>query len=131
MQTLYCYVDGSDNQTIEPLLVEAFGALVAEWTPYCAVLVNLQHERTPDLAPDGLSDWFIGLNIPVRHVGRSQVNQLLLFARDLATVTNRDFVVGITLACGMSEDLVFLDASASEADDVFIHERLEALLHGA
>lgn len=131
MHTLYCYVDGSDNQAIEPVLVDAFRALVSDWAQYCAVFVNHQHERKPDLAPDDLNDWFIGLNLPLPCVSQSQIEQLVLFAKALAGATGRDFVVGISLPSGLCEDLVFLDANADETEGLRLYTRLEAVLHGA
>ncbi|MCD7039542.1 hypothetical protein LRQ11_21120 [Pseudomonas sp. MAFF 311095] len=131
MHTLYCYVDGSDNQTVEPVLVDAFRALVSDWAQYRAVLVNHQHERTPDMAPDDLSDWFIGLNLPLLHVSRSLIDQLVLFTKALAGVTACDFVVGISSPSGGSEDLVFLNANADASEGSRLYTKLEATLHGA
>lgn len=131
MQTLYCYVDGSDNETIESVLVDAFRTLISDWAPFSAVLVNHLQERAPGMAPDDLSDWFIGLNLPLRHVGRAQITQLVLFTKAVARATGRDFVVGISSASGLSEDLVFLDANADETDAVRLSTMLETASHGA
>ncbi|MCU1775871.1 hypothetical protein NTD89_02445 [Pseudomonas sp. 14P_5.3_Bac1] len=131
MQTLYCYVDGADNETIEPVLVDAFRTLTLDWAPFSAVLVNQVHERAPGMASDDLSDWFIGLNLPLHHAGRAQITQLVLFIKALAGVTRRDFVVGISSALGLSEDLIFLDANADESDAVRLCAKLQAAPHGA
>ncbi|WP_139372526.1 hypothetical protein [Pseudomonas fluorescens] len=131
MQMLYCYVDGSDNHTIEPLLIDAFSALVANWAPYRAVLVNDQQAHTLQMGHDDLSDWFIGLNLPLNQVGPLQITQLIACAKGLAGATGRDFVVGITLKSGLSEDLLFLDENACEADGQRLLTMLEGEGHGA
>lgn len=116
MQTLYVYVDGSDNESIETELIDAFSALASDWATLDAVLVNHRLERSSDLAPGDSPDWFIGLNLPLDHLGAAQVKQLVTFAKTLAQTIDRDLVLGIKTPSGISQDLMFLDAGAGEPE---------------
>ena len=116
MQTVYVYVDDSDNKATETLLMSAFSQLVDKWSSLGAFVVNQQHERTPDLQPDDCPDWFIGLNIPLEQFGPAQAAEIVSFARDLAQATGQEFIVGIASSPGITEDLIFLGPDAGERE---------------
>ena len=123
MRHVYIYVDDSDNAATEELLVSAFGRLAAQWVNTGAFAVNQRHERTPDLRPDDLPDWFIGLNVPLDQFSLTQAAELVPFARALARATGQEFVVGVASAPGITEDLIFLgpDAGEREYHDLLQH----------
>lgn len=116
MPTVYVYVDGSDNEATEALLVSAFTQLVNKWSGLDAFVVNQRHKRAPDLAPDDLPDWFIGINVPLDQFGSAQAAELVPFARTLAQTTGHEFVVGVASSSGITDDLVFLGTSAGERE---------------
>ncbi|KRA20804.1 hypothetical protein [Lysobacter sp. Root604] len=116
MQTIYVYVDDSDNIATEALLVSAFRQLADQWSSIGAFAVNQRHERTPDLLPDDLPDWFIGLNVPLDQFGPTQAAEVVPFARALARATGQEFVVGVASASGIADDLIFLGPDAGERE---------------
>jgi hypothetical protein len=125
MQIVYVYVTDSDNTATESLLVSAFRELVDQWASFGAFVVNQRHERTPDLRPDDLPDWLIGLNIPLDQFGSTQAAELVPFASALARATGQEFVVGVASSSGITEDLIFLGPDAGE------HEYRDLLRHVA
>ncbi|WP_435012442.1 hypothetical protein [Xanthomonas arboricola] len=116
MQSVYVYVDGSDNKATEGLLISAFSQLVGRWSDLGAFVVNQLHERTPDLQPDDFPDWCIGLNISLDQFGPTQAAELVPFAKNLARATGQEFVVGIASLSGITEDLIFLGPEAGERE---------------
>lgn len=117
-QMLYIYVDGNDNDAVEAELVAGLSVVVQEWAELGAVLVNRKAECDESLSGDDLPDWDIGLNFPIEHFGREQVDRLLALTQTLAVSTGREFVVGVSRSSDISEDLVFLDdcSGAHERD---------------
>lgn len=111
---LYLYVDGNDNDAVEAELVAAFNGLVSEWSELGALLVNQKQERDESALGIDLPDWSIGLNLPIENYGIEQASRLILFAQRLAVSTGREFVLGVFIAQGISQDVVFLDAHSGE-----------------
>lgn len=113
---LYVYVDGSDLDEIQGTLVSRFDQLAHRWSSLDAYLVNERSERTPDLRPDDLVDWDLGVNMPLENLGLEQVDELLPFLRALAEETGREFVIGIGLSSGVSEDVIAIGATAGDRE---------------
>lgn len=122
---VYVYVEGSDLREQAVRLTAAFGALAEQWQSLGASLVNQLHERTADMKPDDLTDWSLGISLPLGEFGARQVEELLPFLRGLAESTGREFVVGVAEESGTTEDLVFVGANCGE------RERQTLLLHVA
>ena len=116
MPTLYIYVDGSDLEAYEAVLISAFTRLAAKWSSVGALLVNMRHPRAPSMRPDDASDWDLGVNLPLENFGEAQAADLISFAKKLASQTDQEFVVGIASENGITEDLVFLGAQAGERE---------------
>src|SRR5687768_8301006 len=113
---LYVYVDGSDLHEHAPQLAVEFGALAQRWKSLGAFFVNQLHERTPDMQPDDLADWFLGVNLPLQAFGERQAEELLLFLRGLAQSTGREFVIGIAEESGITQDWAFVRADCGERE---------------
>ena len=124
-RTVYVDVEGSDLHQHAEQLAAAFGALAEGWSSLGAKVVNQLHERTPDMQPDDLTDWSLGITLPLREFGASQVEELQPFLRSLARATGREFIVGICEESGITEDLVFIGANSGE------QERRNLLVHVA
>ena len=92
----------------------AFNGLVSEWSELGALLVNQKQERDESALGIDLPDWSIGLNLPIENYGIEQASRLILFAQRLAVSTGREFVLGVFIAQGISQDVVFLDAHSGE-----------------
>ncbi|WP_232286028.1 hypothetical protein [Pseudomonas fulva] len=113
---IYVYVDGSDNADNEAELLKAFSELKTRWFELGATLVNQKYEPCEGADVNDLSDWFIGLNIPLSSFGAQQIEHLVPLIQKLAKDMDRDFVVGVTLPSGMTQDLVFLDRCSGERE---------------
>lgn len=113
---LYVYVDGSDLDEIQGTLVSRFDQLAHRWSSLDAYLVNERSERAPDLRPDDLVDCDLGVNMPLENLGLEQVDELLPFLRALAEETGREFVIGIGLSSGVSEDVIAIGATAGDRE---------------
>ena len=61
MFNFYVYVDGADLDQCESTLVQALSQFAAT-SKLAAKVVNDRHSRTPDLGPEDLPDWNLGLN---------------------------------------------------------------------
>jgi hypothetical protein len=116
MSIVYIYVDGSDNEASEMLLVPAFTQLAESWSALGAFTVNQRHERTPDMRDDDLPGWEIGINISSEKFGPTQALELISFIKILAKRTDREFVVGVASSSGIGEDIVFLGVNAGEVE---------------
>lgn len=115
-RTVYIYAEGSDLHEEADRLVVELGALAERWKNLGARLVNQQHERTVDLQPEDLPDWFLGINLPLEKFGAREIEQLLPVLLGLAQSTDREFVVGIAEESGITFDLVFVGANSGERE---------------
>jgi hypothetical protein len=88
--------------------------------------VNQRYERTPDMRDDDLSDWFIGINIPMGKFGSTQAKELVPFISSLAKATAREFIVGVASSSGIADDLFFLGADAGENE---YHDLLQHIVY--
>lgn len=116
MQTLYVYVDGNDNEAQEVELTAAFAGLAHEWQALGAMFVNFKHEPDAGVDSNDCQDCFLGLNLPLERFGAVQAEQLFPVLRRLASITGREFVLGIAADSDISEDVVFIDAHAGERE---------------
>jgi hypothetical protein len=115
-RTIYVYVEGSDLHEQEARLTAEFSSLAEHWKGVGATLVNQQYDETSVMKPGDLSDWFLGINLPLEGFGAHQAEELLHFLRGIAKSTGREFVVGIVENSGVSEDVVFIGENSSERE---------------
>lgn len=116
MPNLYIYIDGSDLEAYDAVLISAFTQLAAKWSSVGALLINRRHPRAPSMRPDDVTDWDLGMNLPLKNFGETQAAELIPFAKALASQTGQEFVVGIASENGITEDLVFLGTQAGERE---------------
>ena len=106
---LFIYFEGSDNQ----LVLDQFQAAVAKFAEskdFKIRVVSDQFDRTPDLSPEDISDWNLGVNVDEQHVSSPNLRHLLEFFVESAAAFDRDFVVGyVNRQKGLSEDILFID----------------------
>ena len=114
MRTLYIYVDGSDLHDQEMLLVSEFEALARRWSGLNVIVVNQRGEHTPDMLPDDLPDWDLGVNIPLDRFGKNHAEELVPFLRNLAHSAGHEFVIGIGEPSGITDDMMFVDSASNE-----------------
>ena len=104
---IYIYIDGADLHEI----AESLLARLDDWQQRessNAIVVNDQYPRTPDLEPEDLPDWNLGLNLDLRLVTREELERTIEFLIRLAEAFQRDFVIGChDSTTGMSEDMTF------------------------
>ena len=103
-RTVCIYADGSDLHEEAERLVAGFSALVERWNDRGAHLVNQVHEREPDMGPDDLPDWSLGINVPLSEFHVREVEELLPVLRHLAESTGREFVIGVAEESGITDD---------------------------
>ena len=104
---LYIYVDGSDVEDIaEPLISD-----ILEWkTQYklSVSIINDKFEKTPDMIPEDLPDWHLGLNINKTALSIGLLTTVVSHLSDLAIKYKRDFVIGYyDKNSEASEDILF------------------------
>jgi len=89
---IYIYVDGSDLNDVADLLLRRLGEIAREF-PHIRVIDD-RLEKTPDMHPDDLPQWNLGLNFDLDHLSVCQVPRLLESIQSLARESGRDFAVG-------------------------------------
>jgi len=94
MNLLYVYVDGSDLVDVEGKLLKAFDEFLRCWKMESARVINDKYERTPDLRPEDLPDWNLGLNLEFDSLPKDKLGELVRFLAELASGTGREFVIG-------------------------------------
>ena len=94
MIRLYIYVDGSDLDDVEALLLRGLESFVQSWGVAGARVINDKFERTPDLLPEDWPEWNLGLNAEFDVLPESKVETLFRFLTSLAKESGREFVVG-------------------------------------
>ena len=128
MNQLYIYVDGSDLEDVVVDLVSALHGSAEHWSNGAARLVNQQQPRTPDLLPDDLPQWDLGLNLPATALSKADSAELISFLTQLSAVSGRDFVIGLWKPeLAISEDLCFVDAKAGLQQQEFLVQVLGLL----
>lgn len=125
MKQIYAYVDGSDLDDIEHMLVERFEAFAASWSGGAARVVNDKFPRTADLREADLPDWNIGLNFPAASLSVQRLDELLTFLSRVAADTEQEFIIGEwVLERGISEDLAFIGSEVRQESVQFLWEQL-------
>ncbi|MGI8981924.1 MAG: hypothetical protein ACR2FY_22050 [Pirellulaceae bacterium] len=104
---VYLYVDGSDLEAIAAKLTAELKAVVPKQSRRMRV-INHRSERTPDLQPEDLPDWRLGLNIDRTDKLGADLKRAVEGVVPLAKKYQREFVVGyFDTASGISEDVAF------------------------
>lgn len=105
---IYIYVDGSDLHEVAELLLRRLGEITREF-PRVRV-VDDRFEKTPDMLPDDLPDWNLGLNFDLDCVTVGYAPRLLESIRSLAQESGRDFAVGYyDRGSKIDEDIGFIE----------------------
>ena len=116
MLNFYVYVDGSDLDQCETYLTRAFSAFVADFG-HDASFISDKYPRTPDLHPDDLPQWNLGINFRTPELTRDSSDRLVSFLARLGQETGRDFVVGLWHPDRrISDDLMFVGGQSSLLD---------------
>ncbi len=124
MNVLYVYVDGSDLSDLEDSLLQFFETFLLSWGVQGARVINDKFERTPDLRPEDLPDWNLGLNLEFDSLPKPKLEELIRFLSELARKTGREFVIGCwDSESQISEDWCFI----GEDSDLQIPEHLAAI----
>ncbi len=104
---VYLYVDGSDLEAIAAKLTAELRAVVPSRSRRMRV-INHRSERTPDLQPEDLPDWRLGLNIDRTDKLGVDLKTAIEGVAPLAKKYRREFVVGyVDVTSGISEDVAF------------------------
>src|SRR5688572_23421367 len=89
---IYIYVDGSDLHDVAEPLKNRLTELASQF-PQLRVIDD-RFERTPDMHPEDLPDWNLGLNFDLSRESTSFVPHLLESIKALSRESGRDFAVG-------------------------------------
>jgi hypothetical protein len=89
---IYVYVDGSDLHDVADLLLRRLGEIARDFAHMR--VIDDRFEKTPDMHPDDLPDWNLGLNFDLDRAGVCHVPRLLESIRALAQESGRNFAVG-------------------------------------
>ena len=123
---LYVYVDGSDLADVEGELLPAFEAFARTWQVESARVINDRYERTPDLRPEDLPAWNLGLNLEFDRLPRRRFEELIAFLAGLSEKTGREFVIGgWSPETKVSEDWWFIGADSDMESLAFIEDFCE------
>jgi hypothetical protein len=118
-------VDGSDLTAVERHLLAHLDHFARDWQVPTARVINDKAERTPDLPPDHLPEWNLGLNLEVDSLSREKIEELVRFLSTLARETGRDFVIGYwDPANRISEDWCFIGAEPKQDVVEFLCEQI-------
>ena len=116
MLNFYVYVDGSDLDQCETDLTRAFSEFAARFG-HEAAFVSDKYPRTPDMHPDDLPQWNLGINFRTTELQREPSDHLVSFLSRLGQETGRDFVIGLWhQERGISDDLMFVGRQSSLQD---------------
>jgi hypothetical protein len=126
VHTFYAFVDGFDLDGVATQIAGELERLVLEdgWHWREPAVVNERYARTPDLGPDDLPTWELGLTFPLpdpesRSDWLADVERVALFLTDLHRQTGRDFVLGIwDSERRISEDLFFVDSDGPDLEEL-------------
>ena len=114
MLNFYVYVDGSDLDECAASLTHAFSKFVASSNLGIATLVSTQHPRTPDLQPEDVPQWDLGINFSIPMLSEAGATSLVAFLIELSQQTGREFVIGLWHHDShISNDLMFIGANSS------------------
>jgi hypothetical protein len=117
--TLYCFVEGGDLHEVAPMIESRFRQLASQagWNWRTPEIVNRRQPRTPDMRPDDLLQWELGLTLGLPNPGQepkdwfADVERVARFAGSVFAETGRELVLGIWDAeRNISEDLFDIDS---------------------
>jgi hypothetical protein len=112
MLNFYVYVDGADLERYEAPLKQAFSEFSAK-LGLGATVINDKYPRTPDLGPEDLPDWNLGLNFCTSTLSEAVATELVSFLIKLSQQTDREFVIGLWHPNKqISDDLMFIGADS-------------------
>jgi len=118
--TLYAYIEGSENDDLEEMLVSFFEDFIKErqWVCQNPKVVNQKKIDDPALRTDDIPAWDLGINIDLPDIGRepegwfSDIIAIANILGELHKRTNQVFIIGIgDTETGISEDLFDVDSS--------------------
>jgi hypothetical protein len=111
----YIYVDGYDLQDVAALIKQRLTEIASHF-PEIRVIDD-RFDRTPDLRPEDLPVWNLGLNFDLGVASTTYVPRLLESVRALSRESGRDFAVGYCdRVSKIDEDIGFIEAgNACEA----------------
>jgi hypothetical protein len=123
--TFYAFVDGFDLDEVAAQLSQELSTFVLGdgWRWQQPAVVNQRHERTPDLGPDDLPTWELGLTFPLPEPGSGRkdwfadVERIASFLGGLHAKTGLEFVLGIwDSRRRISEDLFFVESDRPDLE---------------
>ncbi len=123
--TLYAYIEGSDIDDYEDMLVSAFEEFILSrnWICQNPVIVNKKYIDDPTLGLDDLIDWDLGLNLDLPDYGKespgwfSDIRAIANFLGELHKQTDRIFIIGIgDNETGKSEELFDVDTNTPDIE---------------
>ena len=113
---VYVYVDGYDLHDVAVSIKRRLGE-IADSYPQVRVIDD-RFERTPDMHPDDLADWNLGLNFDLGQDSAGFVRGVLECIRTLSRESGRSFAVGYyDRISKIDEDIVFIEPD-TEGDDI-------------
>lgn len=123
MLKIYIYVDGSDLDEVDGLLVERFAGFVKTWGALSARLVNDKALRTANLGDEDLPQWNLRLNFEAPSLSTVEFDKLISFLRCTAAETKREFVIGGRVSDSrFLEDLAFIGAEIRNSKIQFLRD---------
>lgn len=125
MLSIYAYIDGSDLQEVEDLLLKELTVFLKNWDIESARVVNKRFLRTADLAPEDFPDWNLGLNFEMESMSRDKVEALVEGLARIAVVTDREFVIGTSYENGVNEDWCFVGPEVKPDTIEFLVEQFQ------
>ncbi len=121
MNHLYVYVNGFDLADVEGKLLKAFNEFLRIWNVQSARVINDKYERTPDLRPEDLPTWNLGLNLEFDSLPEHKLEELICFLAKLARETGREFVIGCwNSETQIAEDWLFVDENSDQEVSQFL-----------
>jgi hypothetical protein len=111
MLQIYVYVEGSDLQDVEELLLQSFQIFLENWHIDSARIINDKPDVIPDTEIDYYPDWNMGLNVEVPSLARQKIEELTAFLCELAGKSGCEFVIGFVKQKPdyvITEDLCFI-----------------------
>lgn len=125
--TLYAYVEGNDLQGIASTVEARWRECVeaGNWRYSVPIVVNQRHACTPDMRPDDLPDWDLGVTMALPDPGQEpndwfvDVEILLVFAGKLYSEVRRNIVVGLwDSKLRISEDVFDVESEAPDLTEL-------------
>jgi len=105
----YIYVDGYDLHEVAPLLKRRLAEIAGRVSG--VRVIDDRFERTPDLQPEDLPVWNLGLNFDLGAERAGLIRGVIESIRALSEESGRDFAVGYyDRVLKMDEDIGFIES---------------------